>query len=904
MTGKTFDRAALALLSLIAGAMMASCADIAENEIIGRDTFITAVIDDGGAETRTCIDPTVYRDGVTGLLWSPNDSIGVFSESGTENARFVSNSDANVKNAVFAGTMSSVPEYAYFPYTTENDGLRPTELKGSVGSLQKYDIVGKVLSYDWKYGSRKSDNSSEEGYRFTMKQLFSMGKFSFSADGSEFVGQNLHRVRMQVVAADGSVRRINGQFTFDATTGSYTMTGGDAQDGTDNVITLEMEGSPALSAGRSYTAYITLIPDVKEGDALVLTFNLSDYSVEFKVKFQRDLQQGFIYDFPMSFTSLAAKMAEQFGETPKVTSLPELSALKFTVSDNKGKLLDKQLVTTASSSSYSSSFKTVTEHAATIEGNNVSLVIPYLYNFNLVPQFTATEGAEVAVDGTVLESGKTEVDWAHASCLTVTKDGLTRTYDIAIRNTGLPVVVIEQSGSGDFSKKYTGGLNIGNSNIGGTLLNQFVDLMVRGKDTEWVADDRMTVYNADGSVDMATTNCGVRLRGNSTQKLPKKPFAVKLTAKRPILGMPTHKRWCLLANWLDRSMIRNLVGFAAAKATTEAWKAESIDEGMVWNPSGKSVELVIDGRHVGNYLLCEQIKIGSKRLNINDCYEDLVADGLSSSFEDCGYLVEFDVMQDENYKGVTSRGITWQLKDDVLPADYASQIGAKIQAIEDAIKKGDFAAYSKLIDIPSFIDQWFVVELAMNREYTEPRSLYSYYNGGNDKLHAGPVWDFDRGTFQNPTEAQKMGSSRVKSYDAFLSASSKVSKSGGYKENQQPCLWYPLLMNDPEFVTMVKSRWSALYPHLLAVTDEIVRLGAENALSWEYDSTMWPGTAKALNAGYPSGFSDFAGDENLTSYEAVIQNLIECYLARLDGMNTLITSATAEGGFAVSETTF
>ena len=903
MTGKTFDGAALALLSLIAGAMMASCADIAENEIIGRDTFITAVIDDGGAETRTCIDPTVYRDGVTGLLWSPNDSIGVFSESGTENARFVSNSDANVKNAVFAGTMSSVPEYAYFPYTTENDGLRPTELKGSVGSLQKYDIVGKVLSYDWKYGSRKSDNSSEEGYRFTMKQLFSMGKLSFSADGSEFAGQNLHSVRMQVVAADGSVRRINGQFTFDATTGLYTMTG-DPQDGTDNVITLEMEGSPDLSAGRSYTAYITLIPDVKEGDILVLTFNLSDYSVEFKVKFQRDLQQGFIYDFPMSFTSLSTKMAEQFGETPKVTSLPELSALKFTVSDNSGKLLDKQLVTTASSSSYSSSFKTVTEHAATIDGNNVSLVIPYLYNFNLVPQFTATSGAEVAVDGTVLESGKTEVDWAHASSLTVTKDGLTRTYDIAIRNTGLPVVVIEQSGSGDFSEKKVGGTNIFGSIIGGTVVNKFVDFWVRGKDTEWVEDDRMTVYNADGSVDMATTNCGVRLRGNSTQKLPKKPFAVKLTAKRPILGMPTHKRWCLLANWLDRSMIRNLVGFAAAKATTEAWKAESIDEGMVWNPSGKSVELVIDGRHVGNYLLCEQIKIGSKRLNINDCYEDLVADGLSSSFEDCGYLVEFDVMQDENYKGVTSRGITWQLKDDVLPPDYVSQIETKIQDIEDAIKKGDFAAYSQLIDIPSFIDQWFVVELAMNREYTEPRSLYSYYNGGNDKLHAGPVWDFDRGTFQNPTEAQKMGSSRVKSYDTFLSSSSKITKSGGYKENQQPCLWYPLLMNDSEFVRMVKSRWAALYPRLLAVTDEIARLGAENALSWEYDSTMWPGTAKALNAGYPSGFSDFAGDENLTSYEAVIQNLIGCYLARLDGMNSLITSATAEGGFAVSETTF
>ena len=888
-----------ALLSVLTGAVLTACSvnDLIE-PVPGGGNFIISVEAEDATQTRTCIDPTVYRDGVTGLMWSPKDSIGVFSAEGTENALFVSNSDANVKNAVFAGTMGAVPEYAYFPYTTENDGLAPTSLKGSVGSVQKYDIATKVLSYDWKYGSRKSDYSSEEGYRFAMKQLFSMGKISFSADGSEYAGQNLQSVRMQVVAKDGSVRRINGQFTFDATTGSYTMTG-DAQDGTDNVITLEMEGSPALSAGRTYTAFITLIPDVKEGDTLVLTFNLSECSVQFKVKFQRDLQQGFIYDFPMSFTSLAAKMAEQFGETPKVTSLPTLSSLKFTVADNKGKLLDKQLVTTASSSSYSSKFNSVTEHAATIDGNKVSLVIPYLYNFNLVPQFTATEGAVVAVDGTTLESGKTEVDWAHASSLTVTKGGLTRTYDVAIRNTGLPVVVIQQSGSGDFSKKYNGGLNIGNSNIGGTLLNQFVDFMVRGKDTDWVEDDKMTVYNADGSVNMVTTNCGVRLRGNSTQKLPKKPFAVKLTAKQPILGMPTHKRWCLLANWLDRSMIRNLVGFEAAKATTRAWKATGIDEGMIWNPSGKSVELVIDGRHVGNYLLCEQIKIGSKRLNINDPYEDLLADGKSSNFEDCGYLVEFDVMQDENCKGVTSRGITWQLKDDV-PTDYVSKMQTKIQAIETAIKGGSYAEYSQLIDIPSFIDQWLIWELALNREYTEPRSIYAYINGGNDKLHAGPVWDFDRGTFQNPDKARLMGSDRVKPWNAFLSSSSKITKSGGYKDGQQPCMWYPLLMDDDEFVQAVQARWTVLKPYLESVVNEIRRLGEENAISWTYESTMWPGTASALNAGYPSGFSDFSGDENLTDYAEVIENLVNCYSGRLEAMDKLINA----GPFKVSESTF
>ena len=438
--------------------------------------------------------------------------------------------------------------------------------------------------------------------------------------------------------------------------------------------------------------------------------------------------------------------------------------------------------------------------------------------------------------------------------------------------------------------------------IGATTLNKFVDFMIRGKDTDWVEDDEMTVYNADGTVDMPMTKCGVRLRGNSTQKLPKKPFAIKLTQKKAILGMATHKRWCLMANWLDRSMIRNLVGFAAANATTKAWKnTAGADEGITWNPSGKSVELVIDGRHVGNYLICEQIKIGSKRLNINDNYEDLTADATkSNAYEDCGYLVEFDVTQDEKYKGVTSRGVTWQLKDDVLPDDYRNRIQTKIQAIEDAIKGGNFETYSQLIDIPSAIDQWLIWELALNREYTEPRSIYGYINGGNDKLHFGPVWDFDRGTFQNPEQAKAMGSKRVKQWNAFLSSTSKISRSGGYKEDQQPCMWYPLLMDDAKFVEAVQKRWTILYPYLQQVVSEIERLGRENALSWKYDSEMWPGTASALNAGYPSGFSDFSGDENLTDYPSVIENLINCYNGRLQGLDALIRA----GNFKVGETKF
>ena len=902
-TGYTNHPSALAaLLLLSAGAVLAGCgADTLFDDGVRGNVVVVADIDNGHDGTRTCIDPNTYSGNVTGVLWTPDDRLGVFGTAGTANAPF-SNVETSAKRGrtSFTGTLAAgeEPQYAYYPFSEDNSSRSADNLQGTVHGEQTFSLATGLLSDDWKYGTLRG--TTDEGYEFKMKHLFAMAKVDISASGTALEGQQLDYITLTVTPADASspARRIHGDFTFNATNGSYSLAG-EAAEG-DDVVKMTWSDRPQLTSGAKYTGYLTLIPDIHNGDQLTITVATLEYAATYKVKCKVDFQSGSIYTLPLDLSYLAEKMKADYNEDPYVRALPAITSLKFTVAGNEGKILDKKLQTTVSSSKYSSKFVSVSEETATISADSIGLTIPYLYDHKLVPTFTVPEGAVVTANGQVIESGKTEVDWSAVKQMEVTADGDTRTYRVHIGNTGLPVVVIKQSASGDFSKKYTGGINIGGSNIGGTLLNQFVSFMVRGKDTNWVEDDQMTVYNADGTVDMATTLCGVRLRGNSTQKLPKKPFAIKLTQKQKVLGMPSHKRWCLMANWLDRSMIRNLVGFAAANATTKAWQTEGAAEGITWNPSGKSVELVIDGHHVGNYLLCEQIKIGSKRLNIKDNYEDLTADALSNAYEDCGYLVEFDVMQDETYKGVTTRGVTWQLKDDLLPDEYVSNLTTKIQAIETAIKGGNFAEYSQLIDIPSAIDQWLIWELALNREYTEPRSIYGYINGGNDKLHFGPVWDFDRGTFQNPTQAKAMGSSRVKQWDAFLSSSSKVSKSGGYKEDQQPCMWYPLLMDDAEFVQAVQSRWTILKPYLEQVVSEIERLGKENALSWKYDSQMWPGTASALNAGYPSGFSDFSGDENLTDYPSVIQNLIDCYTGRLNGLDALIKA----GNFKVSESTF
>jgi hypothetical protein len=52
---------------------------------------------------------------------------------------------------------------------------------------------------------------------------------------------------------------------------------------------------------------------------------------------------------------------------------------------------------------------------------------------------------------------------------------------------------------------------------------------------------------------------------------------------------------------------------------------------------------------------------------------------------------------------------------------------------------------------------------------------------------------------------------------------------------------------------------------------------------------MWP-TNKADVRKYKSDFIDWSGDEEISDWNALIDNFVTVYQKRLSGMNTLITS--------------
>ena len=808
----------------------------------------------GDVKTRTCVDNS-SPDGVAGVLWSPKDVIGVYGDKGTKNAMFESANTGNVAEAEFNGTMTTgeYPTYVYYPYSEDNATADVTALKGNLKLEQTFDMATGKLEGDYKVGT-PTFKTYEGRYEFEFEHLFSLLKFDINATGTALEGDALESIILTL--PDG--RRLGGEFTFDATSKAVTWNG-DATGA--NELTMVWSDTPALASGKSYTGYITCAPDIRQGDEIKITILTQKSKAVFTRTALVDFAANTCYTFPLSL--------ENYNDMV-VTDRPVFTSFSFEAKNNTGKILEKKLV-------FNGNATRPVDNAAeemTVGRDSVTGCIPYLYDFKLKPTFTVSDGTTVKIDGVEQTSGINEVDFSKPIVYTLSNGDETRAFTVAVTNSGLPIVVLTQSGGGSESWAEAG-------------------INVRSKDAEWVETDKISVYKADGSVDGNGDNinlaCGIRLRGNSTQLFPKKPFAVKLVSKTSVLSMPKHKRWVLLANWMDRTMLRNAVALEVAHRTDSAY----INDGIGWSPRGTSVEVVMDGRHVGNYYLCEQIKIDGDRVDITDCYEDVK----NPTPETCGYLLEFDDAMDEVNNFRTSRGIPCMFKDEVpANSEFFNYVKNKVEGIENSLNAENYEEAYKNLDINSVIDYFFIQELTFNDEYKHPKSVYMYIDGPG-KLTAGPVWDFDWQTFILYDKVQAMNSKYGGTYncrknDEWLYRASKLAQKdwpwGDYDyKNDQPYMWYPLLFKDANFRAKVQERWAVIYPQLLNITDKIDEFAAQNKVSEQYNSAMWP-LASNIKVGLGCGYN---GDEDMTFEQAVV-TMKQAYTDRLNWMNTQITSGS------------
>ena len=380
-------------------------------------------------------------------------------------------------------------------------------------------------------------------------------------------------------------------------------------------------------------------------------------------------------------------------------------------------------------------------------GPEITVCVPLGADLSTLTPVFAHDGLKVLRDGKEVKSAESPADFTKAAAYTVqSRSGEQTEYTVKVVDCDIPVVHVSTPGHEAITDKV-------NWHSGSTFLIQDC---------------------AAGTIDYGSSS--IKGRGNASWNRPKKSYGIKLAVKPKelgVLGLPGHKRWCMIA--VQWGYLGNNVGYELARRAAS----------YAWEPHGRYVEFVLNGKHLGTYFLAEQIRIDKNRVNIKSLDPEDVSDEKISG----GYLLTYDnTFNDPNRFRSKCFNMPVMIKDpdddELVPAQF-DWIRNYIDNMEESMKDDKrFAAreYADYFDIDTYIDMWFVWELAGatgshgGADFAHPNSVWFYKDRGG-KLTAGPCWDFDSYLFSNQTLLCNK------------------------------CQYYGRLFQDPVFLARVKQKW-------------------------------------------------------------------------------------------------
>lgn len=242
------------------------------------------------------------------------------------------------------------------------------------------------------------------------------------------------------------------------------------------------------------------------------------------------------------------------------------------------------------------------------------------------------------------------------------------------------------------------------------------------------------IMGAGNLESLAEQSMKIKGRGNSTWWLGetwgKKPYQVKFNDKTAILGMPEDKKWVMLAELSDKSLIRNKIARDLSHMSD-----------LEYTPRLEYVALMLNEQPQGIYLIGQKAEASDNRVKIGDD----------------GYLIEID-----NYDRIDPEDVffiseafttvfpssVFNIKEPSLEygSDKYLAIENHIKAFESVLFSTEFdnpnTGYETYIDVDSFIDWFLVNEISKTVDAKVYSSIYFSYVPGN-KIKMGPVWDFD-----------------------------------------------------------------------------------------------------------------------------------------------------------------
>lgn len=361
-----------------------------------------------------------------------------------------------------------------------------------------------------------------------------------------------------------------------------------------------------------------------------------------------------------------------------------------------------------------------------------------------------------------------------------------------------------------------------------------------------VTEDAHNVYTGE---EKTTRAVYIKGRGQSSWGQPKKPYRLKLETSAKLFGLRKDKGWILIANYSDKSLVRNLLAARLSKILE-----------MDWTPEMLPVDFYLNGEYLGVYNLVENKEVAKNKVDIDLAGGDFLLE------------IEQNLPNPRSFKTAIAR-VPVQFEEPELPSneDFI-YVQGYLNRFETVLFGDSFAdpetGYRNYIDVRSFVNNYIAQELSKNIDgnlrksspltLERKRGLCLYF-----------LWDFDLAFGNADYFDNEFPGSNPGPEGWFVREYGREGYGTG---------WYPRLFQDPWFEEQVRERWNEVYPALAALSDEIDVLVASlkdgperNFAKWNIlGRYVWP------NAAVPG------------SYTGEVAYLKNFYNARLAWMNEAI----------------
>ena len=335
---------------------------------------------------------------------------------------------------------------------------------------------------------------------------------------------------------------------------------------------------------------------------------------------------------------------------------------------------------------------------------------------------------------------------------------------------------------------------------------------------------------------------GIEIRGSYSATLPQKPFGIETRDIQgnnnnvPLFGMPQENDWILIANYNDKTFLRNVLAF------------DLFEKMGHYAPRTKLCEVVINDIYNGIYVFTEKIKRDNGRVDISKLdLDDNAGDSLTG-----GYIFRVDYWNgnnswvsnynNPNFPNDEVRFVYNYPDYDEISIQQKNYIQTLVGDFEDALWGSDFDdpvfGYRPFINTRSFIDYFIVNEFARNVDgFKKSRNFHKDKSSKDSLIYAGPVWDFDW---------------------AYKDHSSSMLNGAGWRHDYsgptdvKPPGWYIRLIQDSTFANELNCRYFNLRNTILDTSNLFHFIDSlENILNdaQERHFTRWP--ILGVNVGTP-----------------------------------------------------